>query len=201
MSSGTNVASFTVNVFGNELTPSKCVKMLGLHIDDKLLFLTDIKRLFPCIKSYPCLNRVSKFLNEEVKIKLYNTLCSRIFVLLYSPACLVEQLCLRNGKSPQKGIACGIQWFWLVLYWIVEESKSLCPKWKPMVLKFINAVTNPIQLLYQICFLYLNLNLKWMYNFRCGSQFIQPNANTKTFGLNALRYEVARIWNMIPEHI
>ena len=34
MSSGSNDTSFTINVFDNELTPSKCVKMLGLHIDD-----------------------------------------------------------------------------------------------------------------------------------------------------------------------
>ena len=40
-----------------------------------------------------------------------------------------------------------------------------------------------------------------MYNLRRGSQFVQPNVNTTTFGLNTLRYEGARIWNMIPEHI
>ena len=40
-----------------------------------------------------------------------------------------------------------------------------------------------------------------MYNLRIrrGSQFVQPN--TTTFRLNILRYEGARIWNMIPEHI
>ena len=40
-----------------------------------------------------------------------------------------------------------------------------------------------------------------MYNLRRGSQFVQPNVNTTTFGLNTLRYEGAMIWNMIPEHI
>ena len=40
-----------------------------------------------------------------------------------------------------------------------------------------------------------------MYNLRRGSQFVQPDVNTTTFGLNTLRYEGARIWNMIPEHI
>ena len=40
-----------------------------------------------------------------------------------------------------------------------------------------------------------------MYNFRRCSQFVQPNVNTTTFGLNTLRYEAAKIWNMIPEHI
>ena len=40
-----------------------------------------------------------------------------------------------------------------------------------------------------------------MYNLRRGSEFVQPNVNTTTFGLNTLRYEGAGIWNMIPEHI
>ena len=40
-----------------------------------------------------------------------------------------------------------------------------------------------------------------MYNLRRGSQFVQPNVNTTMFGLNTLRYEGARIWNMIPAHI
>ena len=40
-----------------------------------------------------------------------------------------------------------------------------------------------------------------MYNLRRGSQFVQHNANTTTLGLNTLRCEGARIWNMIPEHI
>ena len=74
MSSGTNDTSFTINVFDNELMPSKCVKMLGLHIDDKLHFEKQISSIcFQASNHIHALNRVSKFLNEEVKIKLYNT--------------------------------------------------------------------------------------------------------------------------------
>ena len=40
-----------------------------------------------------------------------------------------------------------------------------------------------------------------MYKLGRGSQFVQPNVNATTFGPNTLRYEGARIWNMIPEHI
>ena len=74
MSSGTNDTSFTINVFDNELIPSKCVKMLGLHIDDKLHFEKQISSIFSRASNHiHALNRVLKFLNEEVKIKLYNT--------------------------------------------------------------------------------------------------------------------------------
>ena len=40
-----------------------------------------------------------------------------------------------------------------------------------------------------------------MYNLRRGSQFVQPNVDITSFGLNALRYEGVMICNMISEYI
>ena len=81
MSSGANDTSFTINVFDNELMPSKCVKMLGVHIDGKLYF--EKKKISSiCSRAsnhIHTLNRLSKFLNGEVKIKLYNTFVLSIF--------------------------------------------------------------------------------------------------------------------------
>ena len=74
MSSGTNDTSFNINVLDNELMPSKYVKMLGLHIDNKLHFEKQLSSICSRASNHiHALNRVSKFLHEEVKIKLYNT--------------------------------------------------------------------------------------------------------------------------------
>ena len=87
MSSGTNDTSITINVFDNELMPSKCVKMFGLHIDDNLQISSICSRAANHIHA---LNRVSKFVNEEVKIKMCNTfVLFMFFVLLYSLAILL----------------------------------------------------------------------------------------------------------------
>ena len=64
MPSGTKDTSFTINVFDNELMPSKCVKMLGLLIDDKLHFEKQISAICSRASNHiHALNRVSKFLN------------------------------------------------------------------------------------------------------------------------------------------
>ena len=39
------------------------------------------------------------------------------------------------------------------------------------------------------------------YSLRNGEKFEQPIVNTKSFGLNAFRYEGAKIWNGLPNHI
>ena len=80
MSSGTNDTSFTINVFDNELTPSKCVKMLGLHRDDKLHFEKQISAICSRALSHiHTLNRVSIFLMKRTKSSCITLLCSLIF--------------------------------------------------------------------------------------------------------------------------
>ena len=64
MSSGTNDTSFTIDAFDNELMPSKCAKMLGLHIDDKLHFEKQISSICSRASNHiHALNRVLTFLN------------------------------------------------------------------------------------------------------------------------------------------
>ena len=188
MSSGSNDTSFTINVFDNELMPSKCVKMLGLHIDDKLHFEKQISSICSRASNHiHALNRVSKFLNEEVKIKLYNTFVLSNF--LY--CCTVWHFC--SNKCSYKMEKIHKRALRVVFNDYESSYMELLKKANRPPLYVSRMETIGVEM-YE-CRHQLNPTFvsnmfsvpERMYNLRRGSQFVQPNVNTTTFGLNTLR--------------
>ena len=62
-----------INVHGQDLAPSECVKLLGIFIDNKLTFHKHISTI--CTRASRQINamtRVSKFLSKDSKLKLFN---------------------------------------------------------------------------------------------------------------------------------
>ena len=62
-----------INVHGQDLAPSDCVKLLGIFIDNKLTFHKHISTI--CTRASRQINamtRVSKFLSKDSKLKLFN---------------------------------------------------------------------------------------------------------------------------------
>ena len=63
-----------INVHGQDLAPSECVRLLGIFIDNTLTFHKHISTI--CTRASRQVNamtRVSKFLSKDSKLKLFNT--------------------------------------------------------------------------------------------------------------------------------
>ena len=159
MSSGANDTSFTINVFDNELMPSKCVKMLGVHIDGKPYF--EKKKISSiCSRAsnhIHALNRLSKFLNGEVKIKLYNTFVLSIF-------CSVVQLgiyALTNVPTKwKKSTKEHCVWYLMIMNRLILNCwrKRIPPRMKTVGVGMYKGCRqlNPNLCIKYICFLCLN---------------------------------------------
>ena len=62
-----------VDINGCNVQTSDCVKLLGIHIDDKLRFQKHISVICSrASRQINAMNRVSKFLSKDCKTKLYN---------------------------------------------------------------------------------------------------------------------------------
>ena len=73
-----------VNVHGQDLAPSECVKLLGIFIDNKLNFHKYIFTV--CTRASRQINatsRVSKFLPKDSKLRLFNGLILSNFVCCF----------------------------------------------------------------------------------------------------------------------
>ena len=202
MSSGTNDTPFIINVFDNELMPSKCVKMLGLHIDDKLHFEKQISSICSRASNHiHALNGVSKFLNEEVKIKLYNTFVLSNFLYCCTVWHFCSNKCTYKMEKIHKRALRVVFNDYESSYMELLKKANRHPLYVSRM-KTIGVEMNKCRHQLNPTFVSNMFSVpERMYNLRRGSQFVQPNVNTTTFGLNTLRYEGARIWNMIPEHI
>ena len=62
-----------VDIKGQSVQPSDCVKLLGVHVDDKLRFQNHISVICsPATRQTNAINTISKFLSKDCKVKLYN---------------------------------------------------------------------------------------------------------------------------------
>ena len=62
-----------IDIHGQSVLTSDCVKLLGVHVDDKLRFQNHISVICSrASRQINAMNRVLKFLSKDCKVRLYN---------------------------------------------------------------------------------------------------------------------------------
>ena len=202
MKSGPGHVRMDLNVSNEVLTSVDCVKLLGVQLDGKLNFGHHVSAL--CLRAsfkIRALSRIGRFISEDCRMKLYDSFilpnflyCSIVWhfgskssalkvekvnkralrVVLNDYASSYPELLLKTGRSS--------------LY--VSRIKTIATK----MYKCKNDI-NPAF----VGELFTSHDPP--YSLRNGERFEQPIVNTKSFGLNAFRYEGVKIWNGLPNHI
>lgn len=182
------------------LSPSTKVKILGITIDDKLLFKEHASNI--CQKAARQLNvlkRLHKYLNFESRLAIYRSFIMSNFN--YCP--LIWHFCgTEHSKLMEKIQERALRF---VHQDFTSTYEVLLKKGNHQML-YINRLRYFAIEVYKIIKglspLYLTDLLETkenIYNIRGGSKVVQPKCNTVTYGLRSFRYKASKIWNELPE--
>ena len=190
------------NINENKVEATKCVKQLGVYIDENLNFDEHISHI--CMKAARQLNslqRIAKYLSQRTKNVVFNSFIMSNFS--YCP--LVWHICsVKNTKKVEK-----IQERGLRIVWNDYQSdyKTLL-EISGRELMYISRLKKLACFVYK-CFnntgpgltndLFNKKEIK--YDLRDGSRVEQPLCSMTRYGLNSIAYQGASLWNSLPHDL
>ena len=196
------VDDFDTNTCGHIIFRGKSLKMLGVTLDDKLNFKEHIRNMCQTAScQINALSRISKFLDEQCRMKVYKSfICANFTYCL-----LVWMLCGKTNmnkfeKLQERALATVYRDRSLTHDDMLRMSGQLSIRMNLVrllaieVFKCVNG-TNPV---------YLNelfITPESNYDLRNKSRLLQPKFNTYKYGYNSFRYLGSKLWNSLPSHL
>ncbi len=192
--------SMSFHIGDAEIMPTNCVKLLGVHIDDKLSFAEHVTYL--CKKTAKQLNAMSRLrniLNKETKHNIFNSFIVSNFN--YCP--LVYHVCgIGSTSKMERILQRGVRLIYNdfvsdinALMANVNVSSLFITRLRLLAVHVYKIVHN-MSPQYNQCNMYEVKNVP--YNLRSNICLVQPTFGTKTYGFNSLLYLGAKLWNMLP---
>ena len=193
---------FCFEIDGVTIKPERCVKLLGVYIDDKLKFHDHVSHICrQAAKQISVLRRFSNILSEKEKLQIFNA-----FILSNFNYCpLVWHLCgptlsFKMEKTQERA-----------LRFVYNDPVSAYPnlliraKKPSLYLSRIRTLSIEVyKILNNISPPFLNdtyVKKETNYDLRDNNKLQQPDYKTITYGKNSLRYQGAKLWNNLPPHI
>jgi len=196
-----NSEPIQLSISNTQISPVNCVKLLGKHIDKDLKFNTHITNL--CKKASRQINtlkRMSKYLNIQVKQKIYQSFILSNFN--YCPT-VYHQCSTEGTKKLEKLNERALRF---VNNDFVSSYKELLNTSKQtslhlvrtkataeLVFKVLNSSAPPLSNIFTIKNTY--------YTFRNIQILEMPKFKTIKYGRNSIGYQGAKIWNSVPNAI
>ena len=184
------------NINKNKVEATKCVKQLGVYIDENLIYDEQIFHM--CVKAARQLNslqRIAKYLSQRTKNVVFNS----FIVSNFSYSLLVWHICsVQNTKKVEKMQERGLR-----IVWNDDQSdyKTLL-EISGRDLMYISRLKK------LACFVYKCLNntgpgikndifnkKEIKYDIRDSNRVEQPLCSMARYGLNSIAYQGASLWN------
>ena len=194
-----NTNNLTIDIANNKITPVKSVKLLGIHIDNKLNFDEHVSNI--CLKASRQINtlkRISKYLNFRVKSTIYHSFIVSNFS--YCPT-VYNQCLTKDVKKLEKLNSRALSF---VYDNFTSSYKELLQKHNKASLHLMRA-----KVMIELVFKILNseappiksnfFKLKSTpYDLRANKILELPKYRTIKYGKNSYGYQGAKLWNLIP---
>ena len=202
MKPGPSTEPIMVDINGQSVHPSDCVKLLGIHVDDKLRFQNHISVICSrASQQINALNRISKFLSKDCKVKLYNAFILSNFLYCSIVWHFCSSHCTYKMDKIQKRalrvVLNDYESSYKDLLQEVNRPTLYVSRMKTIAIEMFKCVKNIGPSFLRNMFTVQ----KQPYELRGGCKFIQPMVRTTTFGINSFRYEGPKIWNNLPEYL
>ena len=197
-----NVDDFDIDICVHTISRDKSLKMLGVTLDDRLNFNEHIRNICQTAsRQVNALNRISKFLDEQCRMKVYKFFICANFN--YCP--LVWMQCGKTNlnkleKLQERALATVYRDRSLTYDVMLKMSGQLSIRMNLVrllaieIFKCLNGM-NPA---------YLNellITHESKYELRNRSRLLQPKFNTYRYGYNSFRYLGSKLWNSLPSHL
>ena len=194
--------NYCFEIEGVKLKPEKSVKLLGVYIDDKLKFHDHITHICKqAAKQISVLRRFSTILSQKEKMQIFNA-----FILSNFNYCpLVWHLCGQTDTNKMERIQERALRFVLndhnsSYYDLLQRAHKpslYLGRLRKLSIEVYKIIThngpNFLESLFE--------RYETPYNLRDNNRIHQPAYNTITYGKNSVRYQGAKLWNVLPLHI
>ena len=184
----------------HSIVPEVSVKLLGLHVDNKLNFNNQVSHI--CQKASRQINvlaRLSRVLNEKSKMLLYNSFVECYF----NYCCVLWHFCSNTDTvKVEKLQKRALRYVTLNVDSSYEDLLQVCDK-APLYIVRLRRIA---ELVYKInhdkCPSYLNDLLKQRQcnrTLRYANNMQIPSFKTVTYGKKSLKYNAPYVWNTLNE--
>ena len=202
ISRGNATSNVTMHIADSVVYPEKTAKLLGIHLDEKLNFDGHVSTL--CRKAAWQINamaRIAKYLDTASRLKIFYA-----FILSNFHYCsIIWHFCSKKNqikleKLQKRALQVTMNDYTSSYSDLLELAKT--PSLYVLRLKCIATETykciNKISPSYLHDMFILNEN---EYNLRNQHVVVQPLVRTEKCGYQSFRYQGAKIWNELPNHI
>ena len=191
-----------IHLQGSSLMPDPVVKLLGVQFDDLLLFDTHISTICSkAAKQINVLRRLSKHLNSDSKMKIYNSFIQCIFnycPIVYNTYSI--QLSRKLEKLQERALRFVLSDFTSSYNELLEKAS------KPSLLQMRNQAT-----VEQVFKVQNNLARPMPpdyfkkhtthYSLRRNEKLYVPSYNTVKYGKNSFRHTGPQLWNQLSNDV
>ena len=194
--------NYYFEIEGVKLKPEKSVKLLGVYIDDKLKFHDHITHICKqAAKQISVLRRFSTILSQNEKMQIFNA-----FILSNFNYCpLVWHLCGQTDTNKMEKIQERALRFVLNdhnstysdLLQRANKPSLYLSRLRKLSIEVYKIITHNGPIFLESLF----ESYETPYNLRDNNRIQQPAYNTVTYGRNSVRYQGAKLWNILPLHI
>ena len=184
------------------IKPEKCVKLLGVYIDDNLKFQSHVSHICKqAAKQISVLRRFSKVLNEKEKLQIFNTFIMSNFN--YCP--LAWHLCgPKNTDKMEKIQERALRFVYndhtssyAELLTHAKRPSLYLSRLRKLSIEVYKIVSKECPDFLHDMFMTKEIT----YNLRDENKVHQPKYNSMTYGYNSLRYQGAKLWNLLPSDL
>lgn len=191
-----------INVNGIVVKSTNSVKLLGLHIDNKLSFSDHISVLCKRVgKQVNALCRMARHLNESSLINIYNS-----FILAnFNYGSIVWHLCgVTNTKKIEKLQERALR----IIYRDYESNYKDILKRNNMSPLHLQRTRKLLIMIFKIIYDqgkpfeqdFFSLTGSY-YNFRNQNTLVKPNCKTSRYGIQSFLFQGVDIWNKLPNEM
>ena len=197
-----NIETFNINIGDHIISRNNTLKILGITLDEKLNFNEHIRNICQTSsRQINALRRISKFLNQQCREKVYKSFINANFGYCPLEWMLCGKCNLRKiEKLQERALRIVYQDSELDYASLIGKSGQSSLRMNMIRILSIEIYkcvkgTNPD---------YLNEMFSLSnshYDLRDQSRLEQPKFNTKTFGYRSFKYLGAKLWNLLPYHL
>ena len=191
-----------LNIEGNKVSTTDCVKLLGVEIDNKLKFVMHVKTL--CSKVNKKINAFSK-LNTFISRDQALLICNAVILLNFNYCPLIWMFCNKGANQEidhthKRALRMLYEDYECSFELLLTRSGSVCIHLRNLQ-KLMIEVYNSIS--------HLNPSLVWEfyekkhveYNLRTKNLCRLPTIKSTSFGLESLSFRGSFLWNALDDSI
>ena len=195
-------AKLEFKINDNTIESDKIVKLLGIHIDDKLNFNHHLSLITKkAARQINALQRLCKYVDYDCRLRIYEAFVASNFVycsIAYHTFSMAHDRKIEKLNERALRLVCNDYTNTYNNLLLRTNKKMLHVICKNNVVEFVFKVLNNLAPPLENTFFDKQIS---PYDMRDNFKLVQPSFNTVQYGKKSIRYQGPSLWNALPSHV